>query len=52
MPTLSTLYSADARRTDPVVARLAREESIPHPLNNVHYADGISTCPHARKHKP
>src|SRR5699024_2767929 len=40
------------RVTDPVVARLSAEKTIPHPLNNVAYADGISPCRHGKKHGP
>lgn len=49
---LSDLYDADRRATDPVVRRLAAAMTIPHPLNNVEYADGISRCRHAAKHGP
>lgn len=52
MPQLSDLYDADRRVTDPVVARLSAEKTIPHPLNNVAYADGISPCRHGKKHGP
>jgi len=52
MPQLSDLYDADRRVTDPVVAHLAAEKTIPHPLNNVAYADGISPCRHGKKHGP
>lgn len=47
---LSDLYDADYRATHPEAARLAAEQTIPHPLNNVQYADGISSCRHAKKH--
>lgn len=47
---LSDLYDADYRATHPEAARLAAEKKIPHPLNNVQYADGISSCRHAKKH--
>lgn len=48
---LSDLYDADYRATHPEAARLAAEKTIPHPLNNVQYADGISSCRHAKKHQ-
>lgn len=51
MPTLSELYDADKRTRDPEIRALAAELSIPHPLNNVQYADGISRCRHAKKHE-
>ena len=47
---LSDLYDADKRTRDPEVRRLAGTRTIPHPLNNVQYADGISRCRHAKKH--
>lgn len=47
---LSDLYDADYRATHPEAARLAAEKTIPHPLNNAQYADGISSCRHAKKH--
>ena len=40
MPTLSDLYDADRRTTDPVVAHLADTVRVPHPLHGVTYADG------------
>lgn len=46
---LSTLYDADARTKDPVVARIAAEYSIPHPLHGIQYADGVQVCNHARR---
>lgn len=52
MPQLSDLYDADQRTTDPVVADLAATKTIPHPLNNVQYADGISRCRHGKTHGP
>jgi hypothetical protein len=48
--TLSSLYDADVRTKDPVARRLAGETKIPHPLNNVQYADGISKCRHSKRH--
>lgn len=48
---LSDLYDADRRATDPEVRRMATEKTIPHPLNNVQYADGISRCRHAKTHE-
>ena len=51
MVTLSDLYDADKRTRDAVVQRLASTSTIPHPLNNVQYADGISPCRHAKKHQ-
>ncbi|ROR76094.1 hypothetical protein SAMN06295974_3758 [Plantibacter flavus] len=50
MVQLSDLYDADKRTRDPVVRALATTSTIPHPLNNVRYADGISRCRHARTH--
>lgn len=52
MPQLSDLYDADRHTRDPQVRQLATQMTIPHPLNNVAYADGISPCRHARKHPP
>lgn len=49
MPTLSDLYDADRRTRDPKIRELAGRP-IPHPLNNVQYADGVSKCRHAKKH--
>lgn len=40
MTTLSDLYDADKARRDPVIARLRREHTIPHPLIGVPYGDG------------
>ncbi len=48
---LSDLYDADRRVRDPEARRLAGEMTIPHPLNNVRYADGISPCRHAKRHQ-
>lgn len=48
--TLSDLYSATYRATHPDAMKLAAKTSIPHPLNNVQYADGISRCRHAKRH--
>lgn len=42
MPTLSDLYNADQRTRDPEIRELTEKNLIPHPLNNVQYADGIS----------
>ncbi|MUU73404.1 hypothetical protein [Pseudarthrobacter sp. GA104] len=50
MPTLSDLYNADQRTRDPQIRELTKKNLIPHPLNNVQYADGISKCRHGRKH--
>lgn len=50
MPTLADLYDADLRTRDPQIRKLAATSTIPHPLNNVQYADGISRCRHAKKH--
>lgn len=49
---LSDLYSANVRANYPEAMRLAAELTIPHPLKNVQYADGIIPCTHAKKHKP
>lgn len=51
MPTLSDLYNADQRTHDPKIRGLAEEIFIPHPLNNVQYADGVSKCRHGKKHE-
>lgn len=51
MVRLSDLYSADFRANHPEAMKLAGEVAIPHPLNNVQYADGISLCRHAKKHR-
>lgn len=51
MPTLSELYDADKRTRDPQIRALAAKRPIPHPLNNVQYADGISRCRHATTHE-
>lgn len=48
---LSDLYDADYRTKHPEAAALAAKKAIPHPLNNVQYADGISSCRHAKKHQ-
>lgn len=48
--TLADLYDADRRRRDLQVHQIADDQTIPHPLNNVSYADGISACRHAKKH--
>ncbi|MCY1718432.1 hypothetical protein OVA26_15970 [Microbacterium sp. SL62] len=49
---LSDLYDADKRARDADARRLAAQKSIPHPLQNVAYADGASMCRHAKRHKP
>jgi len=51
MAQLSDLYDADKRRSDQTIRELAEKYTIPHPLNNVQYADGISHCRHARGHQ-
>jgi hypothetical protein len=48
--TLSDLYDADLRAAEPVARNLAAELTIPHPLNNVAYADGMLACTHAKRH--
>lgn len=48
---LSDFYDADLRAKDPAAMQFAAEQMIPHPLNNVQYADGISQCRHAKRHK-
>lgn len=40
--TLSDLYNADFRAKNVVAMKLAATTPVPHPLNNVQYADGIS----------
>lgn len=45
----SDLYDADQRSTNDQVRQVATTYLIPHPLNNVQYADGISRCRHAKK---
>jgi hypothetical protein len=47
---LSDLYSANFRANHPVAMKLAASMPIPHPINNVRYADGISRCRHAKRH--
>lgn len=47
---LRYLYDADLRAADPVVQDLAAELTIPHPLKNVAYADGMLACTHAKWH--
>lgn len=49
---LSDLYDADRRTKDAEARKLAAETTIPHPLNNVYYADAISPCRHAKRHRP
>ena len=49
MAQLAELYDADKRTRDPRIRELAAKYTIPHPLNNVQYADGISWCRHAKK---
>ncbi|WP_424862881.1 hypothetical protein [Streptomyces sp. MMS24-I29] len=51
MTQLSDLYDADRRTRDPQARQLAATKTIQHPLNNVQYADGISSCRHAMKHQ-
>ncbi len=48
---LADLYNADKRVRNLTVARLASEHRVPHPLNNVQYADGISRCRHSKRHE-
>lgn len=50
MVSLSALYDADQRVRDTTVSQLAEKITVPHPLNNVIYADGVSPCRHAKKH--
>ncbi|MDP9903231.1 hypothetical protein [Arthrobacter bambusae] len=50
MAQLAELYDADKRTRVTQIRELAAKLTIPHPLNNVQYADGISSCRHARKH--
>lgn len=52
MAQLADLYDADKRKRDPQIRELAAKNTIPHPLNNVQYADGISHCRHAKRHQP
>jgi hypothetical protein len=47
---ITDLCDADARTRDPRVREMASVYLIPHPLNNVEYADGSSRCRHAKKH--
>lgn len=47
---LADLSSANFRASNPEAMKLAAEVQIPHPLNNVKYADGISRCRHAKRH--
>lgn len=47
---LSDLYDADQRTKSAEVRKLAAESTVPHPLNNVQYADAISPCRHAKRH--
>lgn len=42
MATLSDLYDADRRTTDPEVWALAAQTLIPHPLSGLTYADGTA----------
>lgn len=49
---LTDLYNADLRVKDATARRLAAGGLIPHPLINVQYADAISTCTHAKRHRP
>lgn len=48
--TLADLYDADLRTRDETTRRLAAMLPVPHPLNNVRYADGVSPCRHSRRH--
>lgn len=48
---LADLYDADYRAKHAEARRLAAESTIPHPLNNVAYADAISPCRHAKRHQ-
>ena len=48
--TLRDLYDADKRVTVEAARGIAAAIPIPHPLNNVQYADGISPCRHAGHH--
>ena len=50
MRTLANLYDADMRVRDAETQRIAANYPIPHPLNNVQYADGISRCRHSKTH--
>lgn len=52
MAQLAELYDADKRTRDPQIRELAAKITIPHPLNNVQYADGISHCRHEKRHQP
>jgi len=49
---LADLYDADFRAKNVEAHRLAAESTIPHPLNNVEYADAVSPCRHAKRHLP
>lgn len=49
---LTDLYDADRRTKDATARRLATGGLIPHPLINVQYADAISICTHAKRHRP
>jgi len=51
MTTLADLYDADKRTRNAEVRRLALNVDVPHPLNNVLYADGISPCRHSKRHE-
>lgn len=51
MAQLAELYNADKRTGDPQIRGLAEKITIPHPLNNVQYSDGISSCRHAKRHQ-
>ncbi|MDP9904593.1 hypothetical protein [Arthrobacter bambusae] len=51
MAQLAELYDADKRTRDPRIRELAAKNTIPHPLNTVQYADGISRCRHAKRHQ-
>ena len=47
---LSDIHSANYRARHPKAMQYAAKTAIPHPLNNVQYADGISLCRHAKRH--
>lgn len=43
---LTDVYDADLRITDPLTTELVAKVTIPHPLLDVEYADGVYSCPH------
>ncbi|WP_159622700.1 hypothetical protein [Ruania rhizosphaerae] len=47
---LADIYNADVRSVHTDARQLAAKVYIPHPLNGVQYADGISPCRHAKEH--